>query len=78
MQKEEKRCGNSVWRKNTTLCHSFTAQVTTERPTVMIGPCGLFCLAAHSSEVMIAFWGRGSKVMWHSINKTVQKTQTES
>ena len=37
-----------------TLCRSFTAQVVTKRLSVMIGPCGVFCLAASSSEVMIA------------------------
>lgn len=45
--------GNSVWRENTALCHSFTTQVMTKWPCVMIGPYGLFCLAASSREVMI-------------------------
>lgn len=53
-EKGEKWGGNSVWRENTALCQSFTAQVMTKWPCVMIGPYGLFCLAASSSEVMMA------------------------
>lgn len=52
-QKKREKLG-SLWRKNTILCHSFTAQVMTKWLSVMIGPNGLFCLAASSSEVMIA------------------------
>lgn len=61
---EEKRGGNSVWRRNTTLCRSFTAQVMTKQPSVMIGPCGLFCLAASSSRGDDRFWDRGSDLMF--------------
>ena len=50
----KKRGGNCVWRKNTTLCHSFTARVMTKWLSVVIRPYGLCCLAASSGKVMIA------------------------
>lgn len=36
-------------------CLSFTMQVVTKRPCVLIGPYGLFCLAASRSKVTIVF-----------------------
>lgn len=54
--KKEKNEVGFVFGGKTQPCAAvLTAQVVTNQLPVMIGPCGLFCLAAYSNEVMIVF-----------------------